>query len=173
MNTGQNGWVFNCELSGCGFESRCSHLKMNTIIRKLIGHIFKYIVVQQLDGRGVQGKTYVCKTSSGRYKKVTTSHGQARRRHCISKKMSDLRCLEVIRLTSVLKTSNLWHVKNVWFTTSWGHLIHDILKTSDLCCPEVVQLRTSWRCLIYDVLRTFDLGRLENVRLKSSWRCPI
>ena len=146
---------------------------MNIIIRKLIGHIFKYIVVQQLDGRGVQGKTDVSKTSSGRYKKATTSHGQTRRRNCISKKMPDLRCLEDIWFTSVLKTSNLWHVKNVWFMTSWGHLIHDILNTSDLCCPEVIQLRTSWRCLIYDVLRTFDLGRLENVRLKSSWRCPI
>ena len=162
--------MFICELSGCEFKSRCFHLKMNTIIRKLIGHIFKYMVVQQLDGRGVQGKRDVSKTSSWRYKKVTTSHGQTRRRHCISKKMSDY---DDIWFTSVLKTSNLWHVKNVWYTTSWGHLIHDILKTSDLCCPEVVQLRASWRCLIYDVLRTFDLGRLENVRLKSSWRCPI
>ena len=54
----------------------------------------------------------------------------------------------------ILKTSNLWRLENVWFTTSSERLIYDVLKTSDLRCLEDVQFTTSWRRLIYDVFKT-------------------
>ena len=60
--------------------------------------------------------TDVLKTSSGRVKKVTTSHDQTRRRHDVWKKTSDLRRLEDVLKTSDLRhfeTSNLGRLKNI------------------------------------------------------------
>ena len=83
-------------------------------------------------------------------------------------KTSDLGHLQDIWFTTswrrliyvVLKTSNLGHLKNVWFTTSSGRLIYDVLKTSDLRRLDDVQFPTSWRRLIYDVLKTSVKQRL-------------
>ena len=85
--------------------------------------------------------TSVFKTSSGRLKKITTSHDQTRRR------------------------------RDVLFTTSWRRLIYVVLKTSNLWRLEDVRFTTSWRCLfttswgrpIYIDLNTSNLRRLQDV----------
>ena len=101
------------------------------------------------------------KTSSGRLEKVTTSYDQTRRCHDVWK-----------------KTSDLWHLEDVWFTslkdiqivTSWRCLIYVLLKTSSLWRLEDVWFTTSRRRLIYSALKTSNLRRLENVWFKTSWR---
>ena len=108
--------------------------------------------------------TDVFKTSSGRLEKVTTSYNQTRRRYNVWK-----------------KTSDLDHLEDVQFTTSWRRLIYDVFRTSDLRRPVDVwftsfwdvQFKTSWKRLIYDVSRTSGLRRLEDVWFTSSWRRPI
>ena len=119
---------------------------------------------------GYPADTDVFKTSSGRLKKVTTSHDQSRRRQDVWKKMSDLRRLEYVLFKLSRRCSYLWRHEDVLFTTSWGRLIYDVLKTSDLRCLEDVLFTTSWRCLIYDVFKKSDLFRLEDVQFTTSSR---
>ena len=81
------------------------------------------------------------------------------------------------------KTSNLRHLKDVWFTTSWGRLIYDVLKTSNLRLLEDVCKMKPWRRpiyvvmrtsnlqrLVYDILRKSDLQHLIGLQFTSSWR---
>ena len=110
------------------------------------------------------------KTFSGRLTKITTSYHQT------------TRCQDVWK-----KTSDLWRLEDVLFTSSWRRPIYEVLKNSDLdvlrtsdlrrlqdlCRLEVVQFKTSWRWLIYNVLRTSDLQRLQDVQFTSSWGRPI
>ena len=71
--------------------------------------------IQQFHWLIFPADTDVFKTSSGRFKKVTTSYDQTRHRHDVWKMTSDLRRLE-----------------DVWFTSSWRRPIYDVLKTSNL-----------------------------------------
>ena len=100
--------------------------------------------------------TDVYKTSPGRLKKVTRSCDQTRRRQDF-----------------LQKTSDLWRLEDVWFTSSWRRPIYDVLKTFDLRRLEDVWFITSWKHMIYDVLKTSNLQRLEDIWFTSSWRRPI
>ena len=114
--------------------------------------------------------TDVFKMSSGLLKRS--------RRHATKPDVAKTSCKRLL-IYVVLKTSNLWRLEDVWFTTSWrrliyvsscGHLIYDVLKTSDLRRFKDVRFTTSWSCLIYVVLKTSDLWRLEDVRFTTSWK---
>ena len=106
----------------------------------------------------IPADTDVFKTSSGRLKKVTTSYDQTRHRQDVWK-----------------KTSNLWRLEDVWFTTSWRRPIYVVLKTSNLRRLEDVWFMTSWRRLIYDVLKTSAKQRLcsnvvaTSVQRRKKW----
>ena len=97
--------------------------------------------------------TDVSKTSSGCFKKITTSYDQTRRPKDVWQMTSHLRRLE-----------------NVWFTSSWRRLIYVLLKTSDLRCLENACYTTSWRRRIFVLLKTSDLQCLEEVCFTTSWR---
>ena len=120
----------------------------------------------------------IFKTSSGHFKKVTTSYDQARRRQDVWKKKSNLRRLEDVQFTTswrhltydVWRTSDLQHLEDVRFTSSWRRPIYVVLKTSNLRRLQDVWFTTSWGCLIYDVLKTSNLHRLENVQFTTSSR---
>ena len=85
------------------------------------------------------------KTSSESLKKVKTSNDQARRRHNVWK-----------------KTSNVWRFEDVRFRSSWRRPIFDVLKTSHLRSLEDVWFTTFWNHPIYIVLKTSNLRRLED-----------
>ena len=139
--------------------------------------IFKNIC-ERLHLKPVPVDTDVCKTSSGRLKKLTTSYHQTKRCHDIWKKTSDLRRFEEVWLTSswrrpiydVLKTSDLRRLQDVWLTTSWRRLIYVVLKTSNLVRPGYIWFTTSSGLLICDVSKTSDLRRLDYVQFTTSWR---
>ena len=97
--------------------------------------------------------TDVFKTSSGRFKKVSKSYNQTRYRQEVWK-----------------KTSDLPHLEDVLFTSSWRRPICEVLKTSDLRRLEDVWFKMPWRRPIYVVLKTSNLRRLEDVQFTMSSR---
>ena len=129
-----------------------------------------------LCGNKSPADTDVYRTSSGRLKKVATSYDQTRRLYNVWQKSSDLWCLEDVLFTSswrhpiynVLKTSVLRRLEDVWFTTSRRRRIYIVFKTSYLQRLEDVWFMTCWRRLIYDVLKTSDLRLLDDLCKKTS-----
>ena len=67
------------------------------------------------------------------------------------------------RICDILKTSDLPHLENVWFTASWGSLIYVILKTSELQRLRYVWFTASWRRPIYGALKMSYLRRPEDI----------
>ena len=96
------------------------------------------------------------------------SYDRTRRRHDVLQKTSDLWRLEDVRFTTswrrlvyaVLKISYFQRLEEAWFTTFWKRPIYNFLKTSDLRRLKDVGFTTSWRHLINDFLRRLDLWRL-------------
>ena len=74
------------------------------------------------------------------------------------------------RIYDVLKTSDLHHLEDVQFATSWRCLTYDIFRTSGLRRPEDVWFTSSWRRPIWNILKTSDLWRLQEVWFTTSWK---
>ena len=132
---------------------------MNTFFHWLIplsGFCFQWNP-QSEDSFQILGKSPadadVLMTSSEHLKKVRTSYDQTRRLHDVWQ-----------------KTSDLWRLEDVLFTSSGRPLFYDVLKTSDLRRIEDVGFTSSWRRPMYNVLKTSDLWRLGDVWFTAFWR---